>query len=156
MVTRLTWHTESMVVQHWANIDWICKVYAREWAYILWASPLFSNLPSSIKRRLWVVSTPTTFSRHWVGVLGCAFQFVTVDSHLLLVIMSSFWARFVSSFTRQYFRTAASSEPRLPANTKHWPNAGSMLGQRRRRWSNNKPALGECFVFDGSFLNWYR
>ena len=31
----------------------------------------------------------------------------------------------------------------LPANTTHSPNAGTMLCQRRRRWPNNVPALGE-------------
>ena len=29
-----------------------------------------------------------------------------------------------------------------PANTRCWPNAGSMLGQRRRRWTNIEPAFG--------------
>ena len=31
----------------------------------------------------------------------------------------------------------------LPANTTHSPNAGTILCQRRRRWPNNVPALGE-------------
>ena len=35
----------------------------------------------------------------------------------------------------------------LPANTRHPPNAGPMLGQRRRRWTNIGPALGGCLVF---------
>ena len=30
---------------------------------------------------------------------------------------------------------------RYPANTRRWTNAGLMLGQRRRRWTNIKPAL---------------
>ena len=34
-----------------------------------------------------------------------------------------------------------------PANTTHSPNAGAMLCQRRRRWPNNVPALGERLVF---------
>ena len=29
----------------------------------------------------------------------------------------------------------------IPENTGHWPNAGLFLGQRLRRWPNNKPAL---------------
>ena len=34
-----------------------------------------------------------------------------------------------------------------PANTIHPPNAGSMLGQRRRRWANIEQALGlVCWV----------
>ena len=36
-----------------------------------------------------------------------------------------------------------------PANTTHRPNAGPMLGQRRRRWANIGPALGRCVVFAG-------
>ena len=34
-----------------------------------------------------------------------------------------------------------------PANTRHSPNAGTMLGQRRRRWPDIVPILRECFVF---------
>ena len=30
-----------------------------------------------------------------------------------------------------------------------WPSAGLIVGQRRRRWSNIKPALGERLVFVG-------
>ena len=37
-----------------------------------------------------------------------------------------------------------------PANTGYFPNAVSMLDQRRRRWANIEATLGECdvFVFD--------
>ena len=35
----------------------------------------------------------------------------------------------------------------LPANTTHSPNAGTMLYQRRTRWPNNVPALGERLLF---------
>ena len=36
-----------------------------------------------------------------------------------------------------------------PANTRHSPNAVSMLAHRLRRWSNIETALGECLVFAG-------
>ena len=32
----------------------------------------------------------------------------------------------------------------------HWPNAGSMLGQRSSRWLNIKPAFGRCIVLTGN------
>ena len=35
----------------------------------------------------------------------------------------------------------------LPINIKHSHNAGLLLGQRRRRWTNIKAELFECFVF---------
>ena len=35
------------------------------------------------------------------------------------------------------------------ANTRYSPRGGSMLGQRRRRWTNIYPSLGECLVFAG-------
>ena len=35
------------------------------------------------------------------------------------------------------------------ANTRHSPNAGTMLGQRRRWWLNIVSALGECLVLTG-------
>ena len=34
-----------------------------------------------------------------------------------------------------------------PANTRRLSNVGLMLGQRRRRWPNVKPALDKRFVF---------
>ena len=36
-----------------------------------------------------------------------------------------------------------------PANTIDCAIVGSMLGQRRRRWTNIEPALGQCLVFAG-------
>ena len=35
----------------------------------------------------------------------------------------------------------------LPNNIRHSPDAVLMFGQRRRRWTNIKTALGECPVF---------
>ena len=35
-----------------------------------------------------------------------------------------------------------------PVNTRCWTNGGLMLGQRRRRWPNIKPALVQRLVFD--------
>ena len=37
----------------------------------------------------------------------------------------------------------------FPANTRRWPSAGLMLAQRRRRWVNISPALGQRLVFSG-------
>ena len=36
-----------------------------------------------------------------------------------------------------------------PAITGRWPNAGLMLGQRRRRWLSINPALGQRLMFYG-------
>ena len=36
-----------------------------------------------------------------------------------------------------------------PADTRRWPNVGSMLGQRRRRWPSIKPTLGQRLVSAG-------
>ena len=32
------------------------------------------------------------------------------------------------------------------SNIVHYSNDGSMLGERRRRWTNSKTAFGECLV----------
>ena len=37
-------------------------------------------------------------------------------------------------------------------NTRSWPNAGSLLVQRRRRWTNIEPILGQRVVFSGFLL----
>ena len=39
----------------------------------------------------------------------------------------------------------------LPANTAHSLNAGTLLCQRRRRWPNDVPALGERLLFATSW-----
>ena len=44
-----------------------------------------------------------------------------------------------------------------PAKTRHWDNAGLMLGQRCRQQANIKPALAQWFVFAGWDLStWER
>ena len=45
---------------------------------------------------------------------------------------------------RYYFTVLTIS---YPANTRGWADAGLMLGQRRRRWSNIQTALTQLFVF---------
>ena len=35
-------------------------------------------------------------------------------------------------------------------NTRYWVNVGLLLGQRRRRWPNNKPTLTQCIMFAGA------
>ena len=37
----------------------------------------------------------------------------------------------------------------IPANSRRSPKVGLMLGQRRRRWTNIEPTLGERLVFAG-------
>ena len=41
----------------------------------------------------------------------------------------------------------------LWANWRLSPGAGSKLGQRRRRWTNYDPALGECLALAGT-VSW--
>ena len=36
-----------------------------------------------------------------------------------------------------------------PAKMRRWPNIGSLVGQRRRRWANSKPPLGQRLMFAG-------
>ena len=35
----------------------------------------------------------------------------------------------------------------IPANMRHWPNVGLLLGHRLRRWPNSKPTLGKRLMF---------
>ena len=55
----------------------------------------------------------------------------------------------------------------IPVNTTHRPDDGSMVAQRRGRWSNIEPALGRCIVLsrilhnitlsrDSAHTMWYR
>ena len=47
-------------------------------------------------------------------------------------------------------------QSRIPTNTIRWPNAGLMLAQRRRRWANISPALGQRVVFAGIGLRYSK
>ena len=42
------------------------------------------------------------------------------------------------------------------AKMRHSPIVGSMLGQRRRRWTKIEPAMGGCLVFAGRGLDLCR
>ena len=39
------------------------------------------------------------------------------------------------------------------SNMKRCANAGSLLGQRRRPWTNSEPALAQRLVLDGKILS---
>ena len=39
-----------------------------------------------------------------------------------------------------------------PANTRHWAIVGSMLGQRRRRWTNIELTMAQCLLLVGEKL----
>ena len=47
----------------------------------------------------------------------------------------------------QYNNILALYNTHIPANTRPCPIVGSMLGQRRRRWSNFEPTMGQWLVF---------
>ena len=38
----------------------------------------------------------------------------------------------------------------IPANMGRWASVGLLLGQRRRRWANSKPTLGQRLLFAGN------
>ena len=40
-----------------------------------------------------------------------------------------------------------------PADTRYWHNVGSLLAQRRRRWTNNDSTLCQCLVSAGQHLS---
>ena len=42
-----------------------------------------------------------------------------------------------------------------PVNIRRRLNAGLLLGQRRRRWTNSKPTLGRRLMFSGYSLQLY-
>ena len=44
--------------------------------------------------------------------------------------------------------------PLIPANMRLWPNGGSMVGQRRRRWPSIEPPLREYHVYAGIIFAW--
>ena len=45
------------------------------------------------------------------------------------------------------------SEAYISVNTIHRLNVGSILSQRRRRWANIAPTLGQCIVLNGQYLS---
>ena len=55
----------------------------------------------------------------------------------------------MSRACRSHDNRSMGSPHYIPANTRHSPNAGLMLAQRLRRWSNINPALGDRLVIAG-------
>ena len=51
--------------------------------------------------------------------------------------------------TKKPYNSHPDNKGSYPANTRHSPNAVSMLAHRLRRWSNIETALGECLTFAG-------
>ena len=65
-------------------------------------------------------------------------------------VASHAWHRSFKADYTLYLPSYAGLSPLLyQADSSRWPNAGLMLGQRRRRWHNIKPALGQRLLFTG-------
>ena len=43
-----------------------------------------------------------------------------------------------------------------PVKKIHWPNVGSMLGHRLRRWPSIEPTVDQCIVFAGRCALWWN
>ena len=52
-----------------------------------------------------------------------------------------------TSELRLYTGSFVNPDGNVPASTIHWPNIGTMLNHRLRRWFNIEPTLGQCIVF---------
>ena len=50
------------------------------------------------------------------------------------------------------FRASVLIGDSVPGHTRRSPSVGKMFAQRRRRWANIVPSLGERFVFAGWLL----
>ena len=77
---------------------------------------------------------PTCLSQCWF-IVGPASQ--TMVQHWAIVVSKSRVCR----------DQAIWSVADIPVNSRRWPNAGLILSQRRRPWTNTKPTLGERVVF---------
>ena len=55
----------------------------------------------------------------------------------------------VNKLSWRYLQIRPTSNVVIPANMRRWPNVDLLLGHRRRRWANSKPALGQRLVFVG-------
>ena len=88
----------------------------------------------------------------YVRICSTSFARVIVTSILAIrmtkitVWYVNMWAKVV---THVHGHPQANSSNCSPANTGHWPNVVSMLGQRHRRWVNIKTTSGQCLVFAG-------
>ena len=82
---------------------------------------------TSAQRRHSAGATSETLTRHWGGV-----------AILLLDAQSK------SGWVHHHLRR---QEKACDVNTRLWPNAGSMLVHRLRRWSNNKINVGSWFTW---------
>ena len=72
---------------------------------------------------------------------GAELQYSSPDSHCMPLCFSS--RLHILHYTTQLRLFSSQTPDNIdPAKTRHGPDAGSMLGQRRRRWPSIDPALG--------------
>ena len=87
----------------------------------------------------------------WTSIkpaMGQCFVFSHVSRKLvgaktLYLIMTLAWVALLSHASRDRDSALYSQ-----ANTTRWPNVGLMLGQRRRRWANISPTVGQRVCWD--------
>ena len=91
------------------------------------------------KPNRWLVnlSAQPPFHRRDLTCLEVSYLVAAEQYGLFALVMLSYHYAFISQL--KLF---------TPANTRRSANAGLMLGQRRRRWANNKRSLAPRLVFD--------
>ena len=72
-------------------------------------------------------------------------------SELTFIIKDPIYTAIIWFCERMSDMTHPLWSPTFTANTRCLPSAGLMLAQRRRRWANIDPALGEHLVFAGIY-----
>ena len=128
-------------LQRWTNIVQIlykCFVFAGMWQsgyqgpYIL-GTPIVYHIRRYSNSLRWSPSEDSVV---------CSLN--NINSKLLLgqsVIPRPIWGQELEEFFRW--------RSHIPANTTRWNDDVLMLGQRRRRWANNKTSLFQRVVFTG-------
>ena len=108
-----------------------------------------------MKQSLWssVLTNGPPFKQLWLNVTFCR-------DVLVFVIWIAITAKYSRDYVTSRYRSQVTDlTPKqkailrtyvhIPANTIHWTNVGLMLVQRRRRWTNVKPALARSIVLTG-------
>ena len=98
--------------------------------------------------QLWLTagSTSAMLDRHWDVISGMRSLSARISDMVEIRTQTGDWG--AAMIRLWWFREWCERGARLE-NTTHRPNAGPMLGRRRRRWPNIVPTFGRCVVFAG-------
>ena len=105
----------------------------------------------TLKQCWFAVGRPSTTLAQPQTIIDTASRLRWVGRHIRVSLCQYNWLR-LSLFAWLPRKSQDRSSTTSPVNTRHSASVGLMLGQRRRRWTNNKTTLAQFLVLAASLI----